>query len=114
MRIHASSQTSNPLGPSTLQCFWADGEDRFRYLYCTVCITWPRAGSACAISTASPIDYVCLADRTKEVITGISVPPTKGGGSLTARWGPTQRYCQPVRWRKFTEFDQKASGRRAA
>ncbi|KAG2494687.1 hypothetical protein HYH03_007203 [Edaphochlamys debaryana] len=68
------------------------------YLYCNVCLSYPRA-STCTLPKKASLDYICIGDEMSEVIdpgTGELVPggvnPTNGG------WDRDQKYCQEVRW----------------
>ncbi|KAG2423413.1 hypothetical protein HXX76_015378 [Chlamydomonas incerta] len=74
------------------ECYWRSG-----FLYCQACLVWPRAGSSCALSAASPIDYVCSGDELSSVLTSDG-SSTSGGTSLLQPWQPQRRYCQLIRW----------------
>ena len=65
---------------------------------CPVCLTWPRSGSACALSAASTIDYVCAGDEMSTVLDPGSGIPVPGGVSVETLWSPQTKYCQWVRW----------------
>ncbi|PNH11279.1 Sulfated surface glycoprotein [Tetrabaena socialis] len=74
-------------------CYWSRG-----FLYCSACIVWPRAGSACGLSMDSPIDWVCAGDELSTVLDPDTGLTTQGGSAQVLPWPSQQRYCQLVRW----------------
>ncbi|PNH02273.1 hypothetical protein TSOC_011753, partial [Tetrabaena socialis] len=88
------------------------------WLYCAVCLTWPRAGSNCALAQAPPpppparrgstiaptasagVDTVCSGDKLSTVLEGAGGAPVPGGINQVSSWSPgnATQYCQWVRW----------------
>ncbi|KAG2441443.1 hypothetical protein HXX76_003066 [Chlamydomonas incerta] len=90
-----------------------------RYLYCPVCIGWPRDGSRCTLLpaaappppqsarrnrtvTPAELDAVCAGDRLSQVIAEPGGTPVAGGINIVSPWayspGNDSSYCQWVRW----------------
>ncbi len=42
------------------------------YLYCDVCLGWPRPGGDCSLDPAGSMDYVCAGDELSRVLDPVS------------------------------------------
>ncbi|KAG2484117.1 hypothetical protein HYH03_017068 [Edaphochlamys debaryana] len=92
---------------------------RSLFLYCPVCLQWPRPGGSCPlpfgtsppppppaavrgrVTRPAPLDTaVCWGDRSMEVIPGPGGEPSLayGGTGQVSPWAPGQPSCQWVRW----------------
>ncbi|KAG2497785.1 hypothetical protein HYH03_004057 [Edaphochlamys debaryana] len=90
------------------ECEWRVApDDGAQYLYCPVCLTWPRPGSPCSLDVSSSIDYICSGDELSKVLDK-SGSPVPGGVGLVKSWksGDSSRYCQMVRWARDDKAPQ--------
>ncbi|KAG2427974.1 hypothetical protein HXX76_011961 [Chlamydomonas incerta] len=86
------------------KCEWRASSDGNLYLYCPVCLRYPRDSTMC--SSTSSIDYVCAGDEVSTVLSSETGEPVPGGIATQSGWGPRSNYCQWVRWQQ-DDFEPK-------
>ncbi|KAG2443093.1 hypothetical protein HYH02_009507 [Chlamydomonas schloesseri] len=87
------------------KCQWRIGSDGSLYLYCPVCLRYPRDSAMCP--GTSSIEYLCAGDELSTVLPSDGGEPVPGGIAVQSGWGPRSNYCQWVRWQQ-DDFEPKA------
>ncbi|KAG2443131.1 hypothetical protein HYH02_009542 [Chlamydomonas schloesseri] len=86
------------------KCQWRIGSDGSLYLYCPVCLRYPRDSAMCP--GTSSIEYLCAGDELSTVLPSDGGEPVPGGIAVQSGWAPYTSYCQWVRWR-HDDFTQQ-------
>ncbi|KAG2428031.1 hypothetical protein HXX76_012016 [Chlamydomonas incerta] len=80
------------------KCEWRAGADGNAYLYCPVCLRYPRDSTMCP--STSSIEYLCAGDEVSTVLSSNTGEPVPGGIATLPGWAPYSNFCQWVRWRQ--------------